>query len=492
MIRPFRSFYARISFVYLGLLMAFCVTCVLIMAQCLTLYWLEAGQRANRDLAENMSRELAPLLRQDPQSPALRQAVSRLNTLHPTREVYLLDDRGRILAGFADGQDPALRNVSLAPIDAFLRGEDRLPIRGDDPTELDNRKIFSAAPVALEGGASGYLYVILLGKQMELAFSSLWDSYILRLLVLLLLTTLLATAAFGAVLFGLLTRRFRRLTNAVRRMKEGEYDGRIHDDAPDEVGQLARAFNEMAATIEAQVHALEQTDELRRTLVADLSHDIRTPLTSTRGYVERMLERANTLSQQEQQQFLTAILNNILQLERLAGQLSDLSRLDVGRTAPRLEPFPIAELAQDVALAFRPQAEERGIGLEAVDGPELPWVDGDVRLIERALSNLIENALHNTPSGGTVRLQLEEVSGWVDVSVTDTGRGIPPEEIPLVSQRFYRARGSRDNATSGWGLGLTIAREIAELHGSTLDIRSEIGKGTTVAFRVPVATPGTS
>lgn len=492
MTRLFRSFYARISFVYLGLLMVFCVTCVWIMAQCLTLYWLEAGQRANRDLAANVARELAPLLRQDPRSPALRNAVLKLNTLHPTREFYILDGRGGILAGFADGQDPERQSVSLEPIRTFLEGASRLPIRGHDPTDLNGEKIFSAAPVELEGGASGYLYVILLGKQMELAFSSLWDSYIIRLLALLLAATLLATGAFGAVLFGLLTRRFRRLTHVVRRMKEGEYGGRIDDDAPDEVGQLARAFNEMAATIEAQVHALEQTDELRRTLVADLSHDLRTPLTSTRGYVERMQERAGTLSEEAQQQYLVAILNNILQLERLAGQLNDLSRLDVGHTAPRFESFPVAELVQDIAMAFRPQAEERGIRLQTVDGPELPWVDGDVRLVERALSNLLENALQNTPAGGTVRLQLQEMEGWVDVRVTDTGRGIPADEIPLVPQRFYRAERSRDDASGGWGLGLTISREIAELHGSTLQIRSQIGEGTTVSFRLPITARASS
>ena len=488
--RPFlRSLYGRLSVLYLALSLALCMICAWITMWHFDLFIQEVQQDSNRHLAQNLADELAPALHGGLDTLALRADVRHINALNPSLELYVLDEGGHLLVSSIGPDKIQKARVAMGPVRDFLDEDARLPIRGEDPSSLEARKVFSAAPVDLGPDAQGYLYVILRGMPLEASAQMLQDSYIMRTLALSLLVTLLFTGVTGLLLFALMTRRFRRLTATVQRFKEGDYQQRVQNGTEDEIGELGRAFNEMAGTIEAQVEALRRTDEARRKLVADVSHDLRTPLTSTRAYVERMLMRSDVLSPEEQRAYLQAILTNTVQLSRLAEQMAELSRLDVRPSAPQVEPFPLAELAQDVLVKFNPEAEQRDVHLLAEYDPRLPRVCADIGLVERVLSNLIANAVQNTPAGGTVRLRLTEQPHHVRVVVADTGFGIPPDEVPLVAQRFYQTQRSRARGTSGSGLGLAIAREILERHGSTLHLESTEGKGTTVAFSLSTEPP---
>ncbi|WP_280546880.1 HAMP domain-containing sensor histidine kinase [Halomonas sp. 11-S5] len=218
-------------------------------------------------------------------------------------------------------------------------------------------------------------------------------------------------------------------------------------------------------------------------MVANLSHDFRTPLTSLRGYVEQLLEREEA-SPGERRRALGAILDNADRLTRLAQQLSTQARLDANDRPLQCEPFSLAELAHDIVGKFQHQARQSGIILEVIGEPSLPWVEADLGLIDRALSNLVENALHATPAGGRVRLELEAMAEGVRLAVADSGIGIAAEEVPLVTQRFYRTRGSPARG-EGSGLGLSIVREICERHGTLLAIDSRQGEGTRISLLLP-------
>jgi signal transduction histidine kinase len=175
---------------------------------------------------------------------------------------------------------------------------------------------------------------------------------------------------------------------------------------------------------------------------------------------------------------------NAERLDRLADQLRELSRLDAHQTTPVREVFAIEERVHDVAIKFRPQAEASNVDLSVDAPPSLPRVDADIGLIERLISNLVDNALRNTPAGGRARLYLTSENGRVRVNITDTGPGIPKEEIPPIRQRFYQVD-STTGEREGSGLGLSIAAEIADLHGSELTFDSAVGQGTTVSFALP-------
>ena len=484
-----RSLYGRLSVAYLALSLGLCMICTWITMRHFDLFIQEVQQHSNRHLAQNLADVLAPALQAGLDTLALRADVRHINALNPSLELYVLDEDGHLLAASIGPDHVQKSRVAMGPVHAFLDEHARLPIQGEDPSSLEARKVFSVAPVSLGPDVRGYLYVILRGMPLEVSAQMLQDSYILRTLALSLLVTLLFTGVTGLLLFALMTRRFRRLTATVQRFKEGDYGQRVQNGTEDEIGQLGRAFNEMAGTIEAQVEALKRTDEARRKLVANVSHDLRTPLTSTRAYIERMLMKRDVLLPEEQQAYLQAVLMNTERLSRLVEQMAELSRLDVRPSAPQVEPFSPAELAQDVLVKFKPEAEQRGVRLPASYSPRLPRVYADIGLVERVLSNLIANAVQNTPAGGTVRLHLTEQPRRVRVVVADTGFGIPADEVPLVTQRFYQTQRSRAHGSSGSGLGLAIAREILEQHGSTLYLESAEDKGTTVTFDLSTEPP---
>lgn len=221
---------------------------------------------------------------------------------------------------------------------------------------------------------------------------------------------------------------------------------------------------------------------LRRELVANVSHDLKTPLATLQGYVDTLLLKDDRLSQQERLSYLQIASRSCERLAKLVSDLIDLAKLDAKEVALQAEPFSPAELLQDIAQKFQLKAEQRRVSL-LTDLPErTPYVSGDIGLIERVLENLIGNALVHTDPGGVVRLGLEEQHDKVTIRVSDTGVGIPSDEIPHVFERFYRItqgeRGSGEHA----GLGLAITKSILDLHGAIMQVDSQVGVGTTFSF----------
>jgi len=271
---------------------------------------------------------------------------------------------------------------------------------------------------------------------------------------------------------------------------------RVDARGRDELGALGRSFNEMAATIEADVEKLRLAERMRRDLIGNISHDLRSPLASIQGYLETMGLKDAQLAPEERRRLLDISLRNASRLQKLVEELFELAKLDARQVQPSLEPVQIAELAQDVALKLAPQAEKAGVSLVVDRASELPLVRCDIAMIERVLTNLIENALRFTPPAGSVRVDLARCDDSVRVVVADTGAGIEPEDLPHIFDRFYRADKSRDRSTgrgpggaestgyggAGAGLGLAIAREMVTLHGSALKVESSPGQGARFSF----------
>jgi signal transduction histidine kinase len=240
----------------------------------------------------------------------------------------------------------------------------------------------------------------------------------------------------------------------------------------------------MAGRLVAQLDELEKTDELRRELVANISHDLRTPLTSLRGFLETMALKQAELGPEETREYLQGAIRQTDRLSRLVADLFELARLESGTQEMEVETLALAELAQDAAQQFRLQADERGIDLQ-VEVPSGPaTVEGDMSLLARVLDNLLDNGLRFTSGGGRVILGLRESPQWVSVEVRDTGCGIAPEDLPYVFDRVF-GRKRRDVESDHAGLGLAISKRIVELHGGTIEVASELGHGTTFSVTLP-------
>jgi signal transduction histidine kinase len=255
----------------------------------------------------------------------------------------------------------------------------------------------------------------------------------------------------------------------------------------DELDRLHDTFHAMARRILEQIQTLRHTDAGRRELVANVSHDLRTPLASLNGYLETLLLKEGQLSDEERRRYVDIAARHGRRLAVLVDELFELARLDSIETLLRCEPVALGELLNDVTQKFALTAQRKGITLECDGELDAPYVVADIALITRALENLLENALRHTPSGGRVRLELRRGSGHVAVVVSDTGCGIPAEELPKIFDRFYRLEKSRQSDADGFGLGLAIVQRIAELHGATLHAASVVNQGTTFRFELPVA-----
>jgi signal transduction histidine kinase len=506
-----RSLHARLSLVLLILLAVAGALLLPLLLSTTRLYNAEVGQHLNRDLASRLAVHLSEkslLPARFPRDEKVREAagreISHLMTLNPDIEIYVLDSEGAILA--TSIKAPVQKHsVRLDAVQRFLGGVGPLPILGDNPRQPDSRKVFSAARIpSAPNRLSGYVYIILGGEQYEAAAGRIRSSYALRAGAWSVAGVLGVTFVAAAILFGFLTRRLRRLTTLVEAFgASGASPSTSAPPAPlkiksrDEIAALEDVFARMSGRVGAQVQTLEQSDAHRREAVSNVSHDLRTPLAALQGYLETLLMKEGQLAPDEQRKYLATALKHAERLGKLIAALFELAKLDSREMEPAWEDFSPGELAHDVAQQFQLTAQNKGVTLRAIDGEGMPFVRGDIALVERALENLLENALRHTPRGGSIEIMLATVRAGsgerIRFEVRDNGEGIAPEDLPHIFERSYRAKDTvrSTDSDTGAGLGLAISKRIAELHGGSLEVQSEPGAGAAFAFTLPLASSST-
>ncbi|WP_177313083.1 sensor histidine kinase, partial [Burkholderia ubonensis] len=235
-----------------------------------------------------------------------------------------------------------------------------------------------------------------------------------------------------------------------------------------------------------QWRALTRQDQQRRELITNISHDLRTPLTSLHGYLETLSLKTDSLGDAERRRYLSIALAQSAKVGRLAQALFELARLESGGVQPEREPFSLVDLVQDVFQKFELAAKARDVALHARIPPRVPNVSADLGMIERVLTNLLDNALRHTPEHGEVEIALEPRDGTVVVTVADTGPGIPPERREGLFRRPQRPTGA-GGAAQGGGLGLLIVHRMLLLHGSTIRLVDRAGRGAVFEFTLPAA-----
>ncbi|WP_327707800.1 ATP-binding protein [Streptomyces sp. NBC_00464] len=295
----------------------------------------------------------------------------------------------------------------------------------------------------------------------------------------------LALTVGASVLVGArLVRPLRALTGAAQRMRDGEDTVPVLVTADNEIGRLAATFNDMSAhraRLEAQ----------RKAMVSDVAHELRTPLSNIRGW----LEAAQDGVADPDPAFIASLHEEAVQLQHIIDDLQDLAQADAGALRLHAEPVRIEELLGQVAAAHQARAETAGVTLTVPPSPPdrpVPALTADPVRLRQAIGNLVSNAVRHTPSGGTVTLRAygSEPEDAVLVDVTDTGTGIPAADLAHVFDRFWRAEKSRSRRTGGSGLGLAIVRKLAEAHGGTATAVSVPGEGSVFTLRLPADRPG--
>ncbi|NDO79831.1 two-component sensor histidine kinase [Citrobacter sp. NCU1] len=433
-----------------------------------------------------------PLLDNDGQvnRDTLKTLFDRLMTLNPSVELYLISPEGELLADAAPPGHLKRQQVDVAPLQKFL-ASNAWPIYGDDPRSADKQKVFSVAPIRLDGELRGYLYIILQGEELNALADTAWQKTLWNALFWSLLLVTLFGLLAGMLVWYWVTRPVKQLTADVSRIEQDSMSAikQLALQEPDpqpgnEVAVLRNTFIELARKIACQWDQLSDSDRQRREFIANISHDLRTPLTSLLGYLETLSMKADALSPEDNRQYLAIALRQGHKVRHLSQQLFELARLEHGGIKPQLERFAIGELIQDVAQKFDLSIETRQLHLQ-VDMPlSLPLINADVSMIERVVTNLLDNAVRHTPQGGTIRLKVWQENAQLQVEVADSGPGVEEE---MREQLFQRpsALSQKASREARGGLGLLIVRRMLELHGGGIRLM-DAAPGACFRFFVPL------
>ena len=487
----FRSLYSKLA---VGLAVLFLIVGLLFVGVTVfstDMYQQEVNQKLNSNLAEQIV--AAKILMQDGQvnETALKEIFHMLMVINPGIEIYLLDPEGSILTFSAPKGTVKRDRIDLAIVKEWLDGDRTTLHLGEDPRSIIRKKVFSAARISGKAGLEGYLYVILGGERYDSVVQKLKASYILQLSAWMISAGLLFALITGLILFALLTGRLKKLARVMDAFKRGssarhvDYPIKQGKRSADEIDRLGTTFKEMAERIETQMEELKRSDELRRELIANVSHDLRTPLATLQGYIETLLIKENQYTEEERREYLEIAIKHCQRLSKLVSELLELAKLESSEIRLHFEPFNLSELVQDVVQKFQLRAGEKSLEIITNLRDKLPFVNADIALVERALENLIENAIHHTPAGGeiTIRLALEKD---MLIQIENTGPGIPEQDLPHIFKRFYHVEQSRKYREGHSGLGLAITKKIIELHQRSINVTSSTDSGTSFTFYLPI------
>ena len=403
-------------------------------------------------------------------------------------EIVLTDQEGQVIASSApDSLSAAVGQVNPALLDSMADTDWDFAVY-PVPGNLDayENRIFEVDRVYAANdstvAATGYLVT---SFQMITFNVAEIERDIRNLLLQSVAIILVCAAISGLIIMAWLSRRIQHLRAGVNALANGDLSQRVSATSPDEIGSLGRHFNTMAERLENLVDELRRKETFQRQLIANISHDLRTPMASLRGYVETLSLNRDRLSTAETDRYLEIINGNLLHLDKLVDHLLQLSRLDAGQARAQTEEFPLLELVDEVLHRCGVFAGDRSVRLHSESATEVATVLADPLQIGQVLQNLIENGIKFNQAGGEVVVTMQALSAGVEVAVRDNGQGIPDDDLPHVFERFYTGDKSRSRKGESSGLGLAIARKILDGHGCELKVASIVGEGTTFSFILP-------
>ena len=482
----FRSLYWKISATFLALLIVLSIVYIYIIAFSAEMYFQEANQRLSIPIAQRLLNHYQPVVNHQLDSARLDEIYFIQKLFNPSIEVYVLDTAGKVLSHCPTNTKVCRMFVEIQPVKKFVMQKQPSFLMGDDPKYEMTEKTFSAAEIKDGEKVIGYLYVILGSEEFDNNFKMLAGSYILRIGTRSMTITLFAAAIIGLIALLFITKNLRTIVRTVKEFQNGNHNARIQLSSTGELNELAISFNDMADTIVRNLDELKTMDNLRRELVANVSHDLRTPLATIHGYIETLLIKTETLEKPEREKYLKTILSNADRLSTLVEELFELSKLEAQQIKPNPEPFSITELVQDIGQKYLLIAEKKDIRFQCILPHDLPLVIADIALVDRVIQNLADNAIKFTPQGGVVTIEARRHSTGVDVTVADTGEGIFEKDIPHIFDRYNKGSQKNIFQNDGAGLGLAIVKKILDVHHLSITVSSKKNEGTAFSFILPV------
>jgi signal transduction histidine kinase len=481
-----RLLYWRLASVFFILILFVGLAYVLITTYYFSRLFNEVNQRINKNTAVNIAKHLHPFnadgkVNEDEMEKLFQQIVS----VNPYLEVYLLDSAGQILYFNTDEAKVLLDSVNTAPLEKFIAKHGRVFIKGDDPREPHTSQIFSVARVYSGGRRMGYIYVVLGSDVYNTISKKLERNFFFNIGAFAMLVALFAALVIGLFFIRVLTNNFNRILSVMEKFREGDLNARVPLKPAGSLNEFGVIYNNMADILNENINKLKEIELLRSNLIANISHDLRTPVAIIKGYAETLQIKVNELSEQSRTEYLNRINTSIDKLQKLINELFELSLLETRQMKIKKEPLMISELINDISSSYQLMASEKKIMLNTSLSIHLPLVYADIALIERVIQNLLDNAFRHTPPNGKISIVTKLEKGAVTVTVADTGSGITKQKLEEIYHGFYKENNFSDMRYST-GLGLIIVKKILELHHSNLEINTTEKIGTAFSFSLPL------
>lgn len=409
------------------------------------------------------------------QAVELSQALEANPRLNVDQRVAQLADGEAVFVILKDGRVSSVRKpppeaVVRSVLDAFDGTIDDNVVRGWA------RSQYRGAPVTNHGAVIGALGIVPLTTLERFG----------RAVVVIGMGLLLLGTLFASVLIvGPIRARLRDLRTAAGRLGAGDFGARAQESGDDEIAELSRAFNAMANELERRTVALESSDRARRQLIADVSHELMTPLTAILGYLETLTMAEVRLDDEKRLRQVAVTTREAKRLERLIGDLLDMARLEAGGGDLEIQRVETRDLFEQVVTRHEHDCRARNIRVVCTIQNDAGILRADPFRLEQALENVTANAIRHTPDGGTITLKAERTNGDIALTVTDSGEGIAPEHLPHIFDRFYKTSSAKGIASRGSGLGLSIVKAVVIRHGGRVSATSTVGAGTSIKLELP-------
>lgn len=395
----------------------------------------------------------------------------------PDLRLARISEQGFLSDSLGELNDAVVREA----LDALSRDTLKLDLSAQDGADS-----YAVAPIY---DAAGYQVGGLLVSPLEEAISAVLavprEGYVGALWIVAAIALLVALV-LGSYLTWIIVRPLRSISEGVVAIGSGEYDKRLRLDTDDEFGRLAAAVNGMAASVRDSISTLRQVDTLRREMVANMGHDLRTPLAAMLGYLEEARRLQGEGRQAQATEALETAMNQGKRLQQLVDDLFELSLMDSVPPNLKKEPVPVGELLHEVARLHEGRMREAGITFSVRIDEGLPVIEADGNRLLRMLTNLLSNAEAFTPRGGEVKLAGYVENECLTIAVADDGQGIAPESLEGIFERHARGGSARTRKDKGTGLGLAIGRAVARAHGGELAVESKQGTGARFTFTLPL------
>ncbi len=450
-----------------------------------TYFFNASTQLVNKDVAAHIAKFTSPFEENKINKNKADSVFYNAMVVSPSIEVYFLDSTGKVI--YFEAPDSAIKlwQIPLHNINKLILSKGTAYITSPDPKDPTQNKIFSAAEVIKDSKKLGYIYVILGSKQYnntsELLFSSHAGTLALEAFALIVI----ASFAISFYYIKRLQRRYSAVVNVLNEYKQGNFDARFNEDNNDEFTPVTSSFNTMAELLSHHINQLKNAEQERKNFIANISHDLRTPLSIASGYAETLMNEQKEISDSKQRGYLQLVVSKIKQVEDMVMQLFELSRLDAVDARPQEEPFIFSEILQEITSSFSMSAAQKNCKLICIGCQEVIWTKGDIKMMERVLQNLIGNAIKNTPDKGQIIIKLEQKNGQLTVIFKNEGKLLPQALLDWTnSNEKVNALQSRTKPHAG--LGLMIVKRILELHRSKLIAESNVESGNCFSFSLPV------